>query len=424
MKCAFYEREITPPLGQSMPGYYAERIAIGVADRLYAKVFAAEKDNTRIALLVIDCAEIPTHYAEKIITLASQTNDIPKENISVTATHSHTAIPCGEPLVGLEDTEYMSVLVRIAVDCITLALRKLQHSEIFYGCGEVHGISFNRNFILKDGRVITHLSKENREGSIPYSGIDPKLPIITVKNKYGEPVGAIISFACHQDCVGGSEYSGDFSSELSIQLKEAFGKDFVSIFVPGASGDINHVDYYSDSRTLDRLPHYRKMGRILAEEAQNVISQSTAVEVNEIKANKIFLDLECRKATEEQITKAKKSLEDSNGKDWQSAILLDYAKNNKETIHKTPVQIFKLNEIAIVSLPGEMYHQYAEQIRLECPDTKCVFATIANGAHGYVPIPELMETDIYEAKLCAGSFLEKHAGDKITSAAIRMIKQM
>lgn len=423
LKCAFYEREITPPLGQSMPGYYAKRTATGVADRLYAKAFAAELDNTKIALLVIDCVELPTHYAEKIIKLASLVNDIPEANISVTATHSHTAIPCGEPFVGLEDAEYMDILVRIAADCITIAIKNLQQAEIFYGCGEVHGISFNRNFILKDGRIVTHLSKNDRDGSRPYSDTDPKLPIMTVKNKNGSPLGSIISFACHQDCVGGTEYSGDFSSELALQLKERYGKDFVSIFVAGASADINHVDHYSDSRTLESLPHYRKMGRILAEKAATVMEESQQINIKKLNAYKEFIELKCRQATSEQIKAAQKALDESGGKDWQAALLLDYAKKQKEKVHRTPVQIFKLDEISIVLLPGEMYHQYAEMIRKACPDAKCIFATLANGAHGYIPLPELMDTDIYEAKLCEGSFLEKHAGDKITALAVKMIKR-
>ncbi len=53
--------------------------------------------------------------------------------------------------------------------------------------------------------------------------------------------------------------------------------------------------------------------------------------------------------------------------------------------------------------------------------TKCIFATLANGSHGYIPIPELMDTDIYKAKLCEGSFSDKYAGDKITDLAIKMI---
>lgn len=66
MKAAFYEWEITPPLGESMPGYYAVRIAEDVADKLYAKVFAAENDGVKIALLVLDCVELPTKYADAL----------------------------------------------------------------------------------------------------------------------------------------------------------------------------------------------------------------------------------------------------------------------------------------------------------------------------------------------------------------------
>ena len=41
MKCAFYEADITGPIGSSIPGYFADRFTTGIKDRLYAKAFAA-----------------------------------------------------------------------------------------------------------------------------------------------------------------------------------------------------------------------------------------------------------------------------------------------------------------------------------------------------------------------------------------------
>ena len=150
MKCAFYEREITPPLGESMPGYYMARIAEDVQDKLYAKAFAAESGGEKIALVVLDCVELPTKYADAIAARVMKYNDIPADNIAVCATHSHTGIPCGEPLTGMDDEEFMSVVVRLAADCVTLAFRRLQNASLSFGCGEVTGISFNRNFLLRD----------------------------------------------------------------------------------------------------------------------------------------------------------------------------------------------------------------------------------------------------------------------------------
>lgn len=37
LKCAFYETEITPPLGCTIPGYFNTRYGSDVKDRLYAK---------------------------------------------------------------------------------------------------------------------------------------------------------------------------------------------------------------------------------------------------------------------------------------------------------------------------------------------------------------------------------------------------
>lgn len=427
MKAAFYEREITPPLGESMPGYYAVRIADDVADKLYAKVFAAENDGVKIALLVLDCVELPTGYADAIVERVRQYNDIPADNIAVCATHSHTGIPCGEPLTGMDDEIFMNVLVRQAADCVTLALRRLHEVTLTFGCGEVNGISFNRNFRLADGRVITHLSDKNRDGAVPYSDIDPLLPVLTVRNEAGEPVGAVISYACHQDCVGSGAYSGDYSSELSKKLKERYGQDFVSVYIPGASGDINHVNYLHTDTGIpeeDGVPHYRTMGRVIAAEAVRVIdTDSGAIAGDRISAKKEMLDIPVRRATAEQIEQAKAKVAVSGDKAWNARLLLRYEEVQTEVTHPTPVQVFGIGNAAIVALPGEPYHRFASMIREGCPAVNCLFSTLSNGTHGYIPVPELIDTDIYEAKLCEGSFLDPSAGDTIAETVCTMIRQ-
>lgn len=425
MKAAFYEREITPPLGESMPGYYAVRIAEDVADKLYAKVFAAESDGVKIALLVLDCVELPTKYADAIVERVRQYNDISADSVAVCATHSHTGIPCGEPLTGMDDEIYMNVLVRQAADCVTLALRRLREVTLTFGCGGVNGISFNRNFRLADGRVITHLGDADRDGAVPYSDVDPLLPVLTVRDESGEPVGAVISYACHQDCVGGKAYSGDYSSELSKKLKERYGQDFVSVYIPGASGDINHVNYlrvFTGIPEEDGVPHYRTMGRTIAAEAVRVIdTDSRPVEGNRISAKKEMLDIPVRRASSEQIERARAKVAVSGEKAWNARLLLRYEEVQTEVTHPTPVQVFGIGNAAIVALPGEPYHRFAAKIREGCPAVNCLFSALSNGTHGYIPVPELMETDIYEAKLCEGSFLDPSAGDTIAEAVVRML---
>lgn len=58
----------------------------------------------------------------------------------------------------------------------------------------------------------------------------------------GKPRGAVVTFACHQDWTPGVQYSDAFSHVLSNEMKKEFGEDFITVFLAGTSGDINHVD--------------------------------------------------------------------------------------------------------------------------------------------------------------------------------------
>lgn len=427
MNCAFYETEITPPLGASMPGYFVDRPTTGIKDKLYAKAFAVSNGEGMFAHLVLDCCEIPTHYVDAIRKRVCEWNDIPPECVAISCTHAHTGIACGSPLGESEDSEYMSLVVRIAADCVTYALKRLAPAKIYFGTGRVDGISFNRDYIRPDGTVRTFPPKD-MTGVSPYSDNDPLLPLLFIEDENGTPTGAVICFACHQDCVGGLEYSGDYSSELSKCLKQKYGDDFISIYIAGASGDINHVDPYgkgNEKQTSDtQLPHYRMMGRKIAGEALRVIqNELSPVAGDSVYAAMEYVDIPYRKATPEMIENAKATLADpdAHGKNNARA-LLDFAAAPKTDCHKTPVQVLSIGNTTVFALPGELFHQFANEIRKALPDRNCLFSTLSNGFHGYIPVPELIDQPIYEAKLCFGSCLDKNAGSVIVQTAVKLVK--
>ena len=89
MRCGFYEVDITGPIGCSMPGYFVDRFTTGVKDRLYAKAFAATDEKTTFAMLELDCCELMDCYKDEILDRVCQMNDIARENVSVSVTHTH-----------------------------------------------------------------------------------------------------------------------------------------------------------------------------------------------------------------------------------------------------------------------------------------------------------------------------------------------
>lgn len=45
MRCVFYEKEVTPPLGGDLVGYFTHRYAQDVEDRLYVKAVVFADDS-------------------------------------------------------------------------------------------------------------------------------------------------------------------------------------------------------------------------------------------------------------------------------------------------------------------------------------------------------------------------------------------
>lgn len=92
----------------------------------------------------------------------------------------------------------------------------------------------------------------------PCDEIEHGLPILCFKDEAGKPVGALISFACHHDTIGGTKISGDYSCILGKELKKVYGPDFICVFVPGASGNINHYDISKPEEPADHYSSWSK----------------------------------------------------------------------------------------------------------------------------------------------------------------------
>ena len=427
LKCGFYEREITPPLGKEIPGYYAKRVSTGVLDRLYAKAVVLDNGEEQLALVVLDAIQTETPMHDAIVERICANSGLKPENITVTATHTHLGIPMDEPIGSKGDPAYMDWLCLMAADCVLLALQNLKECTLQMGMGRVEGVSFNRDYVLEDGVVCTNPGSK-RKIIRPYSENDPELPVLSVRDLDGNYMGALISFACHQDCIGGTAFSGDFSSELSRQLKNRYGGDFVSIYLAGACGDINHLDAMGGSR-MD----YRTRGQRIAEEAVRVMERdSKPVSGNCLRASKEKVVCTYRRATAEELAAAHRVLSGQPDPNvmlgsLMAQLLLTYEENAEKRSKEVPilVQVLRIGDAAVFAMPGEMYHQFGNALKNADPEKKCLVATLSNGSYwGYIPISELFGTYIYPAALCDGSCLTPDAGWKLTNAALEQYRQL
>ena len=101
LKAGFYEKNVTPPIGCHIPGFFVPRIADDVLADLYARAAVIDDGNEKVAMIALDMCGATDYIANGIIERAHEFTGIKKENILVCSTHLHTGAPTMEDTYNL-----------------------------------------------------------------------------------------------------------------------------------------------------------------------------------------------------------------------------------------------------------------------------------------------------------------------------------
>ncbi|PWM47052.1 MAG: hypothetical protein DBX47_01335 [Clostridiales bacterium] len=436
MKIAFYESDITPSLYTNMPGYFNERLAKTIKDKIYAKTVLFESNGEKIAFVSIDANFITEDIADRVKKRVAENTDIKEENITVGATHLHNAGPTVDwGRFVKKDPVYISLVCDKAADAVIVANFNLKPARLRCGNGFLDSISFHRIYKMKNGTFQTNPGKRNPDIVEPVGEIDPDVTVMFAEDTDGKPLGCITNFACHQDCVDEYVFSGDYSSQLSNRLKDKYGWRFVSMFILGTCGNINHFDVKTDKDTV--FEYYRVMGNALADEVLKTINISELLDGNGVSQKTEILSLQKRKVdfdVESEIEKLEKTVEfyddeilGSQSDPEKLKLVFDYDLRNyiKDTNAEklVPVKVFRVGDSAFYALPGEVFVEYGKQIKENSPFKNNFIITNSNGLFGYIPTKDRFMPTVYESKLGCTSYLEETAGEKIVKTALSLANE-
>ncbi len=437
-KTGFYELDITPPLGGCMPGYFTERHAEGIKRPLFVHALAVEADGKCVIIVSVDALGLGEKVYKTAVQRIYEKTGIPEEQILIHATHIHTGGPIRDvedPPYYKPDLSYYDVHTRKIADCAILAYQRLAPSTASFAKGEVHGVAFVRNFLMKDGSVRTNPGRQNPDIVKPISENDPELPAMFFFDEQGNPKGLLVNFTLHHDCVGGMLYSNDYSGALANELKEAFGKDFITVFMNGTCGNINHVDVNMPAPPDRDISG--EIGKKLAEEVKRLYSVAEEFEISSVAFKKERIMIPRHKISKEDIEEAKylvetislegKSIDMSNPetdiyKRAKAARLLRFAELPDE--FDTPVQAIRLGNAYLFAVPGEMFAQYGKYMKANSPSKVNFVAELANGGPGcYIPTPDAFAPSVYESQIPSSSLVPE-AGEMIAKCAVKLANEI
>ena len=439
---------ITPDIGAPVIGGFVPFPSTQIHDELNVRCLVLDDGSTKIALVVCDLLGIHRIVSEEARRLILERHGIPVANVMISGTHTHSAPSAlGDDRLEPEQkpNEYQAFVIRRIVDGVTRAINNLRPAKLAFGSVDVPEHLFNRRWHMRPGTVPpnpfgqTDIVKMNPPAGSPNlmepaGPIDPAISIIAVRDLQDRPISIFSAYSLHY--VGGvgsghisSDYFGYYSehmrklieAEISVPQSEDI-PPFVAMMANATSGDINNINFQNPRSA--RKP-YEQIRYVAEDCAVKVLAATKTLEYND----KITLDarysepvITWRKPTPEQAKWAQETI--AAGAKSDSDLSFIYAQRATKLAGypentTIPVQILRIGDICIGTMPCEVFCEIGLEFREKCPSKHAFMVELAHGYFGYLPTPRHMQLGGYETWIGTNR-LEPTASEKLLAELLKL----
>lgn len=423
--------DITPKTGTPMAGYYRFRAVAGVLDMIFAKSIVIEQGGSYAALVAIDLSGTTRTIVAAARKAIEEQCGIDGSRVLISATHTHTGpqLARGSMMDDITQAnsppglDYMQQLPKWIAQSVKEAKAKLAPAEASAVIGRAEGISFNRR-VLRQGvqEAIWQPRTLDPAKEKPAGPVDPDVGVLLF-NAGGQPVASYLNFAMHPTSVGGGpNISADYPGVFTKLVAERHGPEMVCLFANGCCGDINHTDYITGKRRSTE-----ELGTALADAATAAWPNLKALATFAPRVKSEQVTLQRRSFDEAAITKAKdiasRMMTDKLGTVPMAeavCILETLAKKDVPLVAEVQVVSFS-DELAIVSLPGEIFVELGLAIKKASPFKHNFIAELANGSIGYIPHRNAYPQGNYEV---VSARCEAGSGEKLVEVALKLLGEV
>ena len=443
---------LTPPIGDAIIGGFVPYPSTSIHDELHARCLVLDDGQTKLALVVCDLLGIHRIVSEEARRLIEEQHGIPKENVMISATHTHSATSAlGEDRLAPDQkpNEYQAFAARRIADGVTRALKNRRPAKLAFGSVDVPDHLFNRRWYMRPGTMPANpfggsdLVKMNPPGGSPNlmepaGPIDPAVSMIAVQDMNGRPISLFAAYSLHYvGGVGASDISADYYGYFCEYLREMVEAElstpddedlppFVGLMANGTSGDINNINFVKPRPS--KKP-YEQMKYVARDVATKVFATMKTLEYQEqIPLAAAYREpvIAWRKPTDEQRQWAESTI--AAGAKSDSDLSFIYAQRTMKLAGypettTIPVQIVRIGDVCIGTMPCEVFCEIGLEFKDRCPLPKPFMVELAHGYFGYLRTPRQMELGGYETWIGTNR-LEPTASVKLLDELMAMANQV
>lgn len=381
-RAAVVKVDITPDEPKMLLGYNA-RQSKGVHDRIYHRIVMLDDGITRFVLVSSDiCVISPSEY-DHVASLLLRRFGIAPENFWWSLTHTHSAPEVGVP--GLPevfmgerykhpvDSAYTSFVEQKIVEGVEQAQKQLVKAKLGVGWGHSNA-NINRRAVDVNGKASL--------GMNPDGPVDRRIGLIRIDKEDGRPLVLLSNYAIHGTALGGPnlQISGDVPGIVSEYVEEKAGAPL--LFINGAAGNLAPIYSTYPNPSSAHLSQFRVLLGDKILEANRQIAYTT--DKVRLFAGKTIIE-----------TPRKENL------GWPSD-MGNYTRSLGKDKHiiKLPARFLKINDdIAIWSLPVELFCEISNEIRDRSPYPYTFYYGYTNGWLGYLPAANEFKHGGYEVEI-------------------------
>jgi hypothetical protein len=441
LRAGFAVVDITPPVGWRKGGGLSEVVSTGIHDPLYAKAIVLEQNHTLAALVICDLHQIPEPLSSPTRREIEQATGIPFANIVLLATHNHGGPEFYGPMRNAfheralseqghdprEPLDYLALLRERIGKAVTAAKSKLAPVTMEILRTRQEGLAFNRRFHMQDGTVRTNPGKRNVAIERPAGPVDPDLPFILFRNAAdGQPRGGLTLFAMHVAVFGGTEFGADFPAFLERGLRQKLGPEFVCLFGEGCAGDVNHIN----TATADPDPSPEEIGQRLSDTILAALPELKPVAPARLAARSVLIPAPLRDQTTSDVTRARAVMDRLGRQPTDFLLITDAWRVMQQAALRdrfgdtlpNELQAFRLaDDVAIVTLPHEVFVELGLEIRRRSPFAHTLVMTLAQDVDFYIPTERAFAEGGYEVLT---SPLKPGIGEQFVEAAVKLLTEL
>jgi hypothetical protein len=289
--------------------------------------------------------------------------------------------------------------------------------------------------------------------------IDPQVSAVLFRSVEGKVLGGLTHYACHPAILAGAnmQLSGDFVGFAMDQLEREFSCPAM-LFLHGAAGNVNHIDYNHPERGRDAHEVHR-CADSLAGSVREIAGELTAASCLGESGSKLptlqrslsivndDLLIPIRDIPEEKMAAAKELLAKYDGHDLSMPDGVPPELNARRTLKLAeakrtgkypgrfgtmrdgkmllPLQVIRIGDITLGTVPGEIFVEFGLEFRRRLQEISkeqpflALMVGLANGLVNYIPTAEAFAQGGYEPGL-GPNYLPDDAGKQIMNRLVQM----